>query len=167
MRRWYDACMSHAHTRSSRRRRILIGIAMAALFIAIAWHLSRPQIDSRLVGKWSLHDGKTTWPITIYELAADGSGAVLHPLNQQSRNYSREPILWRTEKRTLVCWRLPLSVRDVIQITATRLRSRFGGPRPSGQNTFELVEVHRNEVQADLVTQEGARNRWILQRISD
>jgi len=63
-----------------RRHQVLIAVAVLAVFIGGLWWVSRPQVDPRFVGTWSIldtRDGESV--VGEVRLNANGSGSVHLP----------------------------------------------------------------------------------------
>lgn len=151
-----------------RKHRRLVVTSGAAGLLVTGWLLSRPSIDPRLVGTWTIHyraDTGISWPIPRVELRPDGTATWWASSIPQNREYRPTPWRWSVRGSRLV-WHsenetLSEAVRRQYDWACARL-SNHSVAVPS-ETTFEVVAVSDNEVAVDIAANKQL-TRWLFRR---
>jgi len=154
------------HVRNHQRRLAFIGLA--AFLVLAGWWLSRPHIDPRFVGKWTVQDrsADNSWPVPSVEFRADGNATWWSSSVPQNRIYSPSPVRWSMSGKRLV-WRHEYeSLTEAIDREYDRLRYRFWDRNAVAphEHVFEIVDVSNGEIQVDAIAVGKTKLRWVLRR---
>lgn len=148
------------------RRLIGLGLSAAVLWVAY-WQLSRPQVDPRLIGRWTVHHpADKSWPPPMVEFRTDGTATWWSSDIPQTREYAPRPMRWSAGGDRF-CWRFEHdSLLQTFRLEFDRLRYRWFDPRGVAphERLYQIVEVADDEIAIDHLPPDNSTNRFTFRR---
>lgn len=149
------------------RRRFVVA-ALAALSLALVYcRYSRPNIDPRLIGRWTVHHPlDKSWPRPMVEFRPDGTATWWSADIPQRREYAPRSMRWSATGDKFT-WRfVNTSLLMAIQRQADRLRYRWFGANGVAphERQHQIVEVSADEITIDHIRPDNSTDRFTFRR---
>lgn len=151
-----------------KHRRRLAGTVLVAVLLTFAyWRLSRPEIDPRLIGRWTIHHPlDKSWPPPMVEFRPDGTATWWSSDISQSGENAPRPMRW-SARGDRFNWRFEHdSLRQTIRLEFDRLRYRWSDPRGVAphERLYEIAEVRDDEIAIDHLAPDNSTDRFTFRR---
>lgn len=155
--------------KAPRTRRLLVGLAVAAVLVGAGRWMTKPRIDSRLLGEWEVHyaGGNESWPAPHLRFKRDGTATWWSSNIPNNKIYAPYRLRWSADENRLV-WRNEYqSYLAALYGEYDRLHARFWDRATAApqETECEILEVSAQKIELDFVRKDKSRHRGTLRRL--